>query len=75
MEQAHGRRLLQCWLDLDSFQQHMQASSKTVTSLDEKNEAQCDWQQMQDDAMVLYDKCVTCLTPFSVYFQESFNER
>lgn len=45
MEQENARDLLQCWLDLESFQQLLSDSH-----------GQYDGSQAQTDAIVLYEK-------------------
>ena len=55
MEQEGGSDLIQLWLAVDNFQQQL---TKNVTSGDGKSGPANDWEQDQNDAMVIYDRCV-----------------
>lgn len=47
MEEEKARSLLQCFLDLDSFQQHLLSQGEEY-----------DGNEAQNDAMIIYDKWV-----------------
>ena len=53
MEQEGGRDLVQLWVDVQHFQQQLLAN---VTNTSEKCGSSGNWEQTQNDAMVIYEK-------------------